>query len=166
MVEKARERWWRKTQTGTEHRSRARQSRSIVCASEEGGLRRSLERRYLDLLRRDVFDWIEGSSGGGRRFNRLVTMLRQTSAHAESVQCEHSSLREHVSDAPMGRARSAAGHAPGNEAVAHRIECFADRGGTTARGGPGSPQNQGIPLCVRQSDHGESRQVATRSGAP
>jgi hypothetical protein len=63
-----RERWWRRTQTGTEHRSRANQSRSIVCASEEGGLRRSLERRYLYLLRRDVFDWIEGSSGGGRRF--------------------------------------------------------------------------------------------------
>jgi hypothetical protein len=62
MVEKARERWWRKTQTGTEHRSRAKQSRSIVCASEEGGLRRSLERRYLDLLRRDVFDWIEATA--------------------------------------------------------------------------------------------------------
>src|SRR5512132_1301503 len=102
MGDKARERWWRKTQTGTEHRSRAKQSRSIVCASEEGGLGRSLERRYLDLLRRDVFDGIGGISGGVRRFNRLVTMLRQTSAHAESVQCERSSLREHVSDAPMG----------------------------------------------------------------
>src|SRR4051794_38040061 len=93
------------------------ESRSIVCASEEGGPRGSRERRYLDLLRRDVFDWIDGSSSGGRRFNRLVTMLRQASAHAESVRCARSPLREHVSDAAMGCARSAAGHAPGNEAV-------------------------------------------------
>ena len=147
------------------------------CKPRLGKLRVALE--ALDSLRLTRFLRRTGSHFAGKRsrfktgrvpaavgFNRLLTTLPHTSAHAESIRCERSSLHEHFSDAPMGRPRSATGHAPGNEAVADRIECFAHRSGTTTCCGPGSAQNKRIALCVRQSNYGESRHVATGGGAP
>src|SRR5262245_7443235 len=95
-------------------------------------------------------------------------MLGHAMAYADSTRCcERPSPCEPISwTSGVGGTRSAAGHAAGAEAVAHRDERIARGGRTAPCNEAGSAGHRGIPHRLRQPAHGEPRPLATRSGTP